>query len=158
MSNAGAGSEDGFTLLEMVCVLAIVGLISAVLLPSFPGQTSRSRLEAYAVEAATLLRSDRNAAIRQQSMVTTRVDAGARSMRSGATGASLRLPDDVTFEALLPQNCDSRPVVASVSFFASGMSCGGVIAFTRPDAGFEIRVNWLTGRIEVAPGARFASR
>lgn len=150
--------DAGFTLLEMVCVLAIVGLLSAVLLPSFPVQTSRSRLEAYAVEAATLLKSDRNAAIRQGLPVMTRVDAAARAMRSGATGASLRLPDDVTFEALLPQNCNGRPAVGSVSFFASGMSCGGVIAFSRPDAGYEIRVNWLTGRIEVAPGARLASR
>ena len=36
--------ERGFTLLEMVCVLAIIALLAAVLLPFIPRETSRSRL------------------------------------------------------------------------------------------------------------------
>jgi general secretion pathway protein H len=155
--NRRAGAEDGFTLLEMVCVLAIVGLLAAVLLPNIPRQTSRSRLEAYAIEAATLLKADRNAAIRRRLEVTTQVDAGSRSVRSGASGDTVRVPEDVRFEALLPQSCNNRPVVATISFFASGMSCGGVIALTHVDTGYEIRINWLTGRIEVAPRDRFVN-
>jgi general secretion pathway protein H len=143
------GTQDGFTLIEMVCVMAIIGLLAGVLLPSLPRQTSRSRLESYAIDAASVLKADRNAAIRHQTEVTTQVDAGSRSVRSGVTGATVRVPDDVRFDALLPENCNNRPVFASVSFFASGMSCGGVITFTHLDAGYEIRINWLTGRIEV---------
>jgi general secretion pathway protein H len=150
-----AGPEAGFTLLEMVCVLAIVGLSAAVLLPAILRQTSRSRLEAYAIEAVTLLKADGNAAIRRELEVTTRVDAASRSVRSRASGQTLRVPDEVRFEALLPRECNDRPVVASISFFASGMSCAGVIALTRLDAAYEICTNWLTGRIEVAPSDRF---
>jgi general secretion pathway protein H len=29
------------------------------------------------------------------------------------------------------------------------MSCGGAVALTRADVGYEVRVNWLTGRIEI---------
>ena len=155
--NRRGGPEDGFTLLEMVCVLAIIGLVAAVLLPILPRQTSRSRLEAYAIEAATLLKADRNAAIRRRLDVTTQVDAGSRSVRSGASGETVRVPEDVRFEALLPQNCNNRPVVATISFFASGMSCGGVIALTHVDTGYEIRINWLTGRIEVVPRDRLVN-
>lgn len=149
--NRGIGAQDGFTLIEMVCVMAIIGLLAAVIMPGFPRQTSRSRLEAYAMEAASVLKADRNAAISRRVEVTTTVDAGSRSIRSGATGAAVRVPDDVRFDALLPENCDNRPVFASVSFFASGMSCGGVITLSRLDTGFEIRVNWLTGKIEIVP-------
>jgi general secretion pathway protein H len=63
----------------------------------------------------------------------------------------------VKFEVLLPENCNHRPVFASISLFASGMSCGGVIALTHLDVGYEIRVNWLTGRIEVVPRGRLAN-
>lgn len=143
------GAERGFTLLEMVCVLAIIAMLAAVLLPLIPRQTSRSRLQAYALQAATLLKADRNAAIRRRADVATVVDAGTRSIHSGATSETLRIPDDVHFDALLPQTCRQHAVLSTISFFANGMSCGGTIALTRLDTGYEIRVNWLTGRIEI---------
>jgi general secretion pathway protein H len=148
MSN---GPESGFTLLEMVCVLALIAMMAAVLLPFIPHHTSRSRLQAYALQTATLLKGDRNAAIRRGADVSTLVDAGGRSIRSGATADVIRIPDDVRFDALLPQTCHQRAALSTISFFASGMSCGGAIALTRLDAGYEIRVNWLTGRIEIVP-------
>jgi general secretion pathway protein H len=143
------GAERGFTLLEMVCVLAIIAMLASVLLPLIPRQTSRSRLQAYALQMATLLKADRNAAIRRGSDVATLVDAGSRSIRSGATSETVRIPDDVRFDALLPQTCRQHAALSTISFFSNGMSCGGTIALTRLDAGYEIRVNWLTGRIEI---------
>ena len=142
-------SERGFTLLEMVCVIALVAMVAAVLLPFVPRHTSRARLQAYALEAATLLKADRNAAIRSGADVSTLVDAPSRAIRSGATAELIRIPDDVHFEALLPKTCRQRASLSTISFFADGMSCGGAIALTRLDAAYEIRVNWLTGRIEI---------
>jgi general secretion pathway protein H len=142
-------AQRGFTLLEMVCVLAIIAMLAAVLLPFIPRQTSRSRLQAYALQTATLLKADRNAAIRHQEEVATLVDAGTRLIRSGATTEMIRIPDDVRFEALLPQTCRHHAALSTISFFANGMSCGGAIALTRLDTGYEVRVNWLTGRIEI---------
>jgi general secretion pathway protein H len=95
-------AERGFTLLEMVCVLAIIALLAAVLLPFMPRETSRSRLQAYALQAATLLKADRDAAISRNISVATLVDAGGRAIRSGASRASIRIPDDVRFDAVLP--------------------------------------------------------
>ena len=114
-------------------------------------ETSRSRLEAYALQAATLLKQDRNAAIRRNTSVATLVDAETRAIRSGASRTAIRIPEDVRFDALLPQTCGRQAALSTISFFANGTSCGGTIALTRFDTGYEIRVNWLTGRIEVAP-------
>ena len=144
-------TEDGFTLLEMVCVVAIIAMLAAVLLPSIPRGTSRQRLEAYAVEAASMLKSDRTAAMRRRIPIATQVDAGGRSLRSGATGRILRVPDDVAINAVLPARCNERPALSTISFFANGMSCGGTIALSRLGTAYEIRVNWLTGGIEIAP-------
>ena len=142
-------AERGFTLLEMVCVVAVIAMLAAVLLPLIPRQTSRSRLEAYAVQTATLLKADRSAAIRRRSDVATLVDATTRSIHSGATAAVISIPEDVHFDALLPQTCRQRAALSTISFFADGMSCGGTIALSRLDTGYEVRVNWLTGRIEI---------
>ena len=143
--------ERGFTLLEMVCVIALVAMIAAVLLPFLPRHTSRSRLQAYALEAATLLKADRNTAIRRRADVSTLVDAPSRAIRSGATSQIVRIPDDVRFDALLPKTCRQRAALSSISFFADGMSCGGSIALSRLDTAYEIRVNWYTGGVAVRP-------
>jgi general secretion pathway protein H len=148
MNEAG---QTGFTLLEMVCAMALIAIIAAVLLPIAPRHTSRARLQAYALETATLLKSDRNAAIRVGADVSTLVDAPSRAIRSGATSQTIRIPDDVRFDALLPQTCQQRAVLSTISFFADGMSCGGAITLARLDMAYEIRVNWLTGRIEIVP-------
>jgi general secretion pathway protein H len=143
------GAQNGFTLLEIVCVLAIVAVLAAILLPRIPIGTSRPRLEAYALETASLLASDRSAAMRRHVQISTDVDAPARSVRSGATGRMVRVPDDVIFDAVLPKLCNRRPAFSTIGFLPSGMSCGGTIVLTRLGAGYEIRVNWLTGGIEV---------
>jgi general secretion pathway protein H len=148
---SGTKAQEGFTLLEMVCILAIIAMLAAVLLPNISRDTSRPRLEAYAVETASLLKADRTAAMRHRIEVATRVDAGERSLRSGSTGQTLRVPDDVTFSATLPVRCNERPTLSTISFFATGMSCGGTIVLSRLGAGYEIRVNWLTGGIEIVP-------
>jgi general secretion pathway protein H len=144
-------AQDGFTLLETVCVVAIIAMLAAVLVPMLPRKTSRPRLEAYAIETATLLKGDRTAAIRRRTVVSTQVDPNARSIRSGASGRVVQLPDDVAIDAVLPRLCHDAPAFHTISFFATGMSCGGSIAFSRLGAGYEIRVNWLTGGIEIVP-------
>jgi general secretion pathway protein H len=143
--------ERGFALIEILCVLAIIGLLAAIILPSIPRATSRARLESYAVETAALLKADRNAALRRQIQVTTQIDAASRSIRSGVTGRVIRLPNDVSLDAMLASRCADRNAGRSIDFFPSGMSCGGVLALARPGMGYEVRVNWLTGGVDIVP-------
>ncbi|QPF93860.1 prepilin-type N-terminal cleavage/methylation domain-containing protein [Bradyrhizobium commune] len=145
------GFERGFALIEILCVLAIIALLAAIILPAIPRSTTRAKLESYAVETATLLKADRNSALRRQVWVATQVDAEARSIRSGVTGQTIRLPRDVVVQATLASRCADRRTGRSIDFFPSGMSCGGVIALARPGMGYEVRVNWLTGGVEIVP-------
>ena len=149
-TKAAAGAR-GFALIEILCVLAIIGLLAAIILPAIPRTTTRSKLESYAVETAALLKADRNAALRRQARVATEVDAEARAIRSGVSGRIIRLPNDVTMQAMLASRCADRVTGQSIDFFPSGMSCGGTIALLRPGMGYEVRVNWLTGGVEIVP-------
>ncbi|MCL2715555.1 MAG: prepilin-type N-terminal cleavage/methylation domain-containing protein [Alphaproteobacteria bacterium] len=149
----GNRSRRGFTLLEMVCVLAIVGLMASVLLPVMPRATSRSRLESCAVEIATLLKGDRNAAMSRGDSVATRVDAAGRRIASGASRVVVELPGDVRLDAVLPQTCGQQAARSTIRFFADGSSCGGSIALRRLEWTYAIEVNWLTGRVEIVAAA-----
>lgn len=143
--------ESGFTLIEVVCVLAIVALLAMIALPAMPTGTTQSRLAGYAVELATLLKADRNAAIRQRALVSTSLSAAEHIVKSGAGESIVRLPPDVALDAILAKRCGDRVEGSTIDFFPSGMSCGGTIAIAREGAGFEIRVNWLTGGVEIVP-------
>lgn len=144
------GATAGFTLIEMVAVVAIVAMLVSILLPLVPRATSRQRLAGFAVQAAALLKADRTAAMRKRVQVNAQIDAPGRTIRSGATGRVIQIPGDVSIKALLPLVCNERPARSTISFFATGMSCGGTIVLSRLGTGFEVRVNWLTGGIEVA--------
>jgi general secretion pathway protein H len=143
--------EGGFTLIEVVCALAIIALVVAILLPEFPRGTSRARLEAYALQIASVLNADRNTAMRRRGTVVTEIDAPARAIRAGSSGALIRLPADVQFDATLAARCNQREAGSTIIFFPSGMSCGGVLALSRLGIGYQIRVNWFTGGVEVVP-------
>ena len=146
--------EDGFTLVEIVCVLAIVGLLAALVLPMFPRATSRSRLEGYALQIAAILKGDRASAIRTGVPVATALNAAGLSVQSGATRERLALPADVGFDALVAERCAGRRAGAAIDFFPTGMSCGGTVEIWRQHAGYQIRVNWLTGGVEIVAVAK----
>jgi general secretion pathway protein H len=145
------GEQDGFTLIEVICVVAIIAMLAAILLPAIPSGTSRPQLEGYALQTAALLNADHTVAWRRRTEIATIIDAPARTIRSGANGRVVRIPPDVTVEAMLATRCNHRPAGQTIRHFPSGMSCGGVIALTRLGSGFQVRMNWLTGAVEVVP-------
>jgi general secretion pathway protein H len=141
--------EAGFTLIEAIAVIAIVALLAGLALPMRPQGTTRPQLEAYALRIAALLKADRNAAIRERARVETRLSATAREVVSGAGAGEVRLPADVDFDAILAETCAGRENAAAIDFLPSGMSCGGTLALARPGVAYKVRVNWLTGGVDV---------
>jgi general secretion pathway protein H len=148
---ADTSGNAGFTLLEVVCALAVVVMLAAIVLPAIPRATSLPQINGYALEAAALLNADHAAAQSQGREIATVVEAPWRMMQSGTNGRVLRFPPDVTVDALLASRCNDRAAGATIRYLPSGLSCGGVLTLTRSGTGFQVRVNWLTGIADVVP-------
>lgn len=148
-SGGDRSGEGGFTLIEVVCVVALIAMLAAIVIPALPRGTSRARLQSYAVAIAALLKADHDAAVRRGTQVATTVDAQLRLISSGATDRTVQVPDDVTVDALLASRCGQESEHSTIRFFSSGMSCGGAVALSRLGFGYEVRVNWLTGRVDI---------
>jgi general secretion pathway protein H len=141
--------EAGFTLIETVAVMAIIAILAAIALPRWPHATNRPMLEAYALQTAALLKADRVAAVRRRSRVETVLNPGEHQVISGSGAGVLQMPDDVTMDAIVAETCAGRHNGSAIDFLPNGMSCGGTIALARPGAAYHVRVNWLTGGVEI---------
>jgi general secretion pathway protein H len=141
--------DDGFTLIEVVAVLAIVALLAGLTLPMLKPRSTPATLDAYAVRIATLLKADRFAAMRSGAPVVTSLAAQDRTVRSGGGHGLVQTPADIALDAVLAERCAGAKMGAGIVFFPTGLSCGGVIELTRESQRVEIRVNWLTGGVEI---------
>jgi type II secretion system protein H len=71
-------SQSGFTLLELVVVLVIVGVLSAVTIPAFSAGPPDDPAAVGTSEVVRLLRSARSHALGRAQPVTLRIDARTR--------------------------------------------------------------------------------
>ena len=145
--------QAGAILLDVVLAVAILGLLMLLALPSLPSGTTASRQGAYAAEIAALLKADRSAAARTGREVGTQIDLATRRIASGASGRAITLPPDLTLDVVASDLCAAGPGRFSIIFAADGRSCGAVIRLAKSNRDWRIRINWLTGFIDVvAPG------
>jgi general secretion pathway protein H len=145
--------EAGVILLDMVIAMAVFALLIMLILPTLPHETTPSRLGAYAEQVAAILKADRSSAARSGSEVGTRVDLADKRIASGSSRQTINLPRDVTLDLIASDTCRSPRGEFAVVFSADGRSCGAVITLAKGGRDWKVRINWLTGFIDVvAPG------
>jgi general secretion pathway protein H len=113
-----------------------------------PG-TGRGGLKALTLEAAALLRRERLGAVLTGSDRQVSLD-GERRVLVGDSGGIIIIPRDVDLEVLgIDALWSGRQAV--VRFTPDGASTGAVLKLSREKAEYEIRVNWYTGGVAIAP-------
>ena len=142
-------AERGFTLVEMLIVMAIMALILAVVPPLFSGSLSSATLKAAARDVAAGLRSARSEAITLNKEVRFRLDLEAHSFTIGDDKTALSLPPDVDLVLFTAMSETIDGQVGSIHFFTDGSSTGGGISLIYEDRRFEVMVDWLTGRVTI---------
>jgi general secretion pathway protein H len=149
-----ARGDRGIILLDLVIAMALLSLLLLMVLPYIAPGTSPSRLGAYAADVAAVLKIDRSAAARSGREVATRVDLTNKNIASGSSARKVSLPDDVTLDLVASDACRLPEGQFAIIFAADGRSCGAVLSLATQALIWRIRINWLTGFIDVVPPQR----
>jgi general secretion pathway protein H len=146
------GKERGFTLLELLVVLAIIGFVVALV----PGFVLRSQpgldVDVAARAIADGLRRTRSEAVLRNRPQTFALDVDARVFRA-ADGTPVRIDDGIalTFRTARSQLLGDR--IGQIRFFPDGSSTGGLIGLAQGGVQAAVRSDWLTGLVSI-DGAR----
>jgi general secretion pathway protein H len=141
--------EQGLTLLELLIVLALMGLMAAITLPMLGSGVSTSELRASARQLAAGLRAARSDALAQRHEAFLLVDVAGKRFRVSDDARIHKLPDGVTLKLFTAQNDLVDANVGAIRFFPDGGSNGGRITIAAGERKFEVDVDWLTGRVAI---------
>ncbi|MGJ5180686.1 pilus assembly FimT family protein [Bradyrhizobium oligotrophicum] len=144
-----AGTSDGFTLVEMLAVLAILALTASAAVPLLSRGAGSVSLDAAASEIASALRATRAAAILQNRVMTLRIDVDRRSF-----GSEVVPPRAFTtgLQAKLTYAAATRSGAADggFRFFPDGSSTGGDLSLELNGRRQRLCVEWLMGTVRIA--------
>lgn len=139
----------GFTLLELLIVLMLMGLIAAMTVPSFSGGVSTTQLRSAAREVAAGLRLARDQAIAQRADAVLELDLTARAFRVLPDPRLHALPSGIDVKLFTAQSDLVSDRVGAIRFYPDGGSNGGRVTLAAGERKYDIDVDWLTGRVAI---------
>ena len=142
-------ARRGFTLIELVVVLAIMALVFIIAAPHIGFVLPRTELRSGAREVAAALREARSRAILSNTDVVFSIDVEGR--RYSISGDKNAHPLSRNVDLLLYTAQQERLGQASgnIRFFPDGTSTGGHVVLSGDNASYKVTVDWLTGRVEI---------
>jgi general secretion pathway protein H len=147
-TGGGTRGAAGFTLIEMVVVLAVMALLAATVMvrgiPVSPGTHARAAARAI----AGALRTARGEAVMSNRGVSVTVDAvNDRYWIDGKPPQIL--PRDLRLALLTSRDEVVADGVGQIRFDPDGGGSGGRVAIAGGDRTFWVGIDWLTGRVSI---------
>ncbi|MCU0893799.1 MAG: GspH/FimT family pseudopilin [Rhodospirillales bacterium] len=150
--SSGRRATAGFTLFEVLVVLAIVGLVTAVVAPVLFRGLAGTEARTVAREIAAALRQARGEAVAHNTDVAVTFDLSRRAY-AVERSRPRPVPDGVAMELYAASAEQLDAAVGGIRFFPDGSSTGGQVTIGDGEARYAIDVDWLTGRVSIGEPA-----
>jgi general secretion pathway protein H len=151
MPRLGIRSPRGTTLLELLITLSILALVAAVTMPALAGAVDRERFKATARELVAALKEARLAALQRGGDAVLRLDVEERTYAiANAPAKALQAPAGTELTLVTATTERFGESSGNIRFFSDGSSTGGAVTLTFAGRKRLVRVDWLTGRIQVS--------
>ncbi|MDQ6621752.1 MAG: GspH/FimT family pseudopilin [Pseudomonadota bacterium] len=143
--------QRGVTLLELLIVLMLMAIVAGMVVPMLGQGVSTTHLRGAAREVAAGLRLARSEAVANRREAVLTFDLADRSFKVDRNPRKHALPSEVELKLYTAQSDLVSETVGSVRFFPDGGSTGGRVTIASGERKFDIDIDWLTGRVAVAP-------
>lgn len=137
----------GFTLVELLVVLTLIGLLLLVL-PPVISSGGGAGLKVAARDVAAGLRRAQSRAILQNREVAFVLDVNAHQFRIDSESAPHRLPE-VAIRLYTARSELVDAATGAIRFYPDGSSTGGEITLIEGERAHHVAVDWLTGRVSI---------
>ena len=141
--------QRGFSLLEVIVVITIIGLAYVVLPKMVFSGVSGAELRANARAVATGLRIARDVAINTKREAVLSLDMENRQFTLPNNAKLHKLHELLDVKLYTAQADLISEKVGTIRFFPDGSSNGGRVTVGTGERGFEIDVDWLTGHVTI---------
>lgn len=142
---------QGFTLLELVVVLALATILIAIVPPLITAAVPGVELKSSSRRIAAGLRLAREEAIRSGRDIAFTLDLDEHTYRIDGDFRQVNLPKGLDLKLTAAESEMLDDQVGAVRFFPDGSSTGGRIVIARDDSGWQVGIQWLTGRVLLEP-------
>lgn len=143
-AKAGAAKEAGFSLLELLVVLGIAAVATALALPRVQGTAARSTLEGNARRLVSVLQLAHAESLRTNTDQTITLDLDQKTYGSQSARAP-QLIEGATRLALADNTFEWVGRQRRIRFRPDGGATGGVIALIDGAHEARVSIDWLTG-------------
>ncbi len=137
----------GFSLVELLVVLAIASAVAALTLPWMVGTLEQARFGSAVREVLSGLRKARGIALLKRRETVFYLDVEEKSYRIDGE-KSRPLPEPLHLEVETAKS-DLTQTGGKIRFFPDGSSTGGRITLVWGRWRREIDIDWLTGRVRL---------